>query len=675
MTSSLAYPNSPWEIELVLDVLSTELIRKAVGLVKDEVSDFIKSKKNKDISELVASHKLSIEDADKARSKTLSDLSNLEGSKVTDLLIDHMQRVSSWSELVYFREMPHGKEINDAYIPLDMFLVPIGRHVSEKEKRAKIPVDEVLTSKDHNLVILGGAGAGKTTALRNFANSFLKARPETTKAHSALVLLRFRDARTSHTKGRFVRTLIRQELGLKIDAENTILLDVLPELRKEAENYLEDRILKALSDISAIVLLDGLDEAGTIATKGEVIEELDKLARRCPGIRFILTCRTGELSSMPREFVDYQIAPMTSSQINTFVKKWIPGRSDQSAVRQAIDEKGYSDVAMRPIILAYICSIYERTGDVPSNPRDLYQKMTDIMIEEWDDDRVVIRDKRGSVFNRQRKREFLERFAFYASFETGRSTFSEFDVSALLKALRGRFRLGRIDMQSVVQSLEEHTSLFVKTGRRGDYEFSHKTIQEFMAAEYLVKLGRLPKELPKGRNVVPELAMATALASEPTAYLINVLDSYFRENATIQDALVPLLERLVLEDIVLDGEEGGFDVALFAHSLLKVGQAAFNRRDLLSLINKDGERGIAKPALDIPWLQSFVEGDWEAFCLSIQENYRLIHSVKLSENVLLEPKRNSMLPHRALLVLDAELYQGEIVDTITRTRRGIFGSN
>ena len=44
---------------------------------------------------------------------------------------------------------------------------------------------------------------------------------------------------------------------------------------------------------------------------------------------------------------------------------------------------------------------------------------------------------------------------------------------------------------SVIAELESHTGLFIQSGF-DQFEFAHKSLQEFLTAEYLVKLPSIP---------------------------------------------------------------------------------------------------------------------------------------------------------------------------------------
>jgi len=77
------------------------------------------------------------------------------------------------------------------------------------------------------------------------------------------------------------------------------------------------------------------------------------------------------------------------------------------------------------------------------------------------------------------------------------------------------------EAQQVVNELETHTGLFIQSGYE-QFEFAHKSLQEYLAAEYLVKLPSIPPERRILFKLPNELAIAVTISSNPSDYIIQV---------------------------------------------------------------------------------------------------------------------------------------------------------
>ena len=51
----------------------------------------------------------------------------------------------------------------------------------------------------------------------------------------------------------------------------------------------------------------------------------------------------------------------------------------------------FADTSIKPLNLAHLCAIYNRIGNVPEQPKTIYRKVVNLLIEEWDEQRLIIR--------------------------------------------------------------------------------------------------------------------------------------------------------------------------------------------------------------------------------------------------------------------------------------------
>jgi hypothetical protein len=90
-----------------------------------------------------------------------------------------------------------------------------------------------------------------------------------------------------------------------------------------------------------------------------------------------------------------------------------------------------------------------------------------------------------------RKAEFLANLAYNLTISVKRSAFTKDDLVHAYEKMFDNFGLPRGDAAKVANELESHTGLFVQGGYEL-FEFSHKSLQEYLTAEFIVKLPAIP---------------------------------------------------------------------------------------------------------------------------------------------------------------------------------------
>ena len=78
----------------------------------------------------------------------------------------------------------------------------------------------------------------------------------------------------------------------------------------------------------------------------------------------------------------------------------------------------------------------------------------------------------------------MSHLSFWLSYERQKNYFTEQDLYECYNLICMEHNLPKYQMKSVVAELESHTGLVVQTGVK-IFEFSHKSLQEFLTAKYL----------------------------------------------------------------------------------------------------------------------------------------------------------------------------------------------
>jgi hypothetical protein len=127
-----------------------------------------------------------------------------------------------------------------------------------------------------------------------------------------------------------------------------------------------------------------------------------------------------------------------------------------------------------------------------------------------------------------------------------KSVFSKEDLLQVYEKIYNDYGLVRQQAQQVVNEIESHTGLLLQSGYE-TFEFAHKSLQEYLTAEYLVRLPSIPNDISKLSKIPSELAVAVTISSRPSLYLSELVSNRFLLQPISEDVLKAFLSRLFLE--------------------------------------------------------------------------------------------------------------------------------
>jgi hypothetical protein len=186
----------------------------------------------------------------------------------------------------------------------------------------------------------------------------------------------------------------------------------------------------------------------------------------------------------------------------------------------------FADAAIRPLTIAHLCAIYERAGRIPDKPKTVYRKIVNLLLEEWDEQRSVKRQSSYANFEVDRKFEFLTNLAYVLTTSARGAVFRKKDLINAYEKIHENFGLPLGEAAKVANELESHTGLFIQAGYEL-FEFSHKSLQEYLTAEFIVRLPAVPRHPSLLLNIPNELAIATAISSQASQYLTHLIFERF----------------------------------------------------------------------------------------------------------------------------------------------------
>lgn len=499
------------------------------------ISNFL-DKGVKKITKIINSkNKEWIKENDLKQAKILSDLASMEAAVNFNL-----KQTYNWCKEVSFKEMNGAKSTSKIFIDLDFYLTP-NKYLTEEEIPKRILLKSVLKKIERHLIIIGGPGAGKTTMLKHITNNFYDKNKE--NQFTAPVVIRLREIDFGEMKYPKIDTLhdvIYSYFGLNINYPN------------ETNNIYEISVFKRrvisefLDELNILLLIDGFDELPNVKIKESILLELQQIIYSLNKSKVILTTRTGDNDFHIENTKVFEICPLSEKQIEKFASKYIKKINDKNKFLKELKKSPFWDAAMRPLTLAHLCVIFERYNEIPQKPKSIYRRIIRLLLEEWDIQRGINRQSLYDKFDIDRKAEFLANMAYLLTTEIKKSNFSKDDLENCYLRICFNFELPQKQVSKVINEIESHNGLFVQVGY-DKFEFAHKSIQEYLVADYIIKLPTLPSNIEEILNIPNELAIAVSISSNPNIYFgILVLD-LLKNNIGENYFLKPFLYRIIIE--------------------------------------------------------------------------------------------------------------------------------
>ncbi|MGD1854004.1 MAG: NACHT domain-containing protein [Leptolyngbyaceae cyanobacterium] len=269
-----------------------------------------------------------------------------------------------------------------------------------------------VANKKQYLMVLGGPGSGKSTFLRKLGLEALRT---------------FHYEYTAY-QHRHIPVL----LELKRFESDTIDIQAL--IAQEFENCgfpaPMDFVQQALKQGKLLIVLDGLDEVPT-PNLDNVIIAIQDFVDRYDQNRFVASCRTAAYRGGFTRFSDVGMADFDDEQIEQFIINWFSSEQDAQCatskkcwkILQDSKNKAAKELAHTPLLLTFLCLVYDRSQRFPTNRSNLYQRALRILLEEWAAEKRIERDEIYEGLSIELEESLLSEIA-YAGFESDQLFFS-----------------------------------------------------------------------------------------------------------------------------------------------------------------------------------------------------------------------------------------------------------
>ncbi|MEM9265169.1 MAG: NACHT domain-containing protein [Cyanobacteria bacterium P01_F01_bin.13] len=345
------------------------------------------------------------------------------------------------------------------------------RWIEDTKKSRQIGID--VANREQYLTVLGQPGVGKSTFLRKIGLEALKGR---------------------HGKYKHICFPVFLELkrfdGLDLNIEEQIAKELEICGFPNAEAFTK----KSLQQGKLLVLLDGLDEVPTKKLTN-VIHELNDFFDKHFKNRFIASCRIAAYKGYFKSCTDVVVAPFNRKQIKQFIDNWFQTELDiqQNTANkcwellQRAENAAAMELAQTPLLLTFLCLVYDRSQSLSDNRSRLYKKALDILLEEWASEKRLQHDMIYQGLHSELEKVLLSEFA-YEKFTGDQLFFSKGTIiDHIANFLKDTLDAPEsLNCKEVLNAIEVQQGILVE--RAEDvYSFSHLTIQEFLVARYLAK--------------------------------------------------------------------------------------------------------------------------------------------------------------------------------------------
>ncbi|MFO0148310.1 MAG: NACHT domain-containing protein [Microcystis sp.] len=329
----------------------------------------------------------------------------------------------------------------------------------------------LLANQEQYLMVLGDPGIGKSTFLRKVGLEALKGNKDSYQHSLTPVLLELKNFKEN-------------EINIQALIEEEFKICGFPNVEKNISNKLEKGEL--------LILLDGLDEVPT-ANVYNVIEKIQDFVDRHYKNRFILSCRTAARTNL-RQFTDIEIVEFDDQQIQSFIEHWFSSELDRKnetakncwELLQKKEYKSAKELAHTPLLLTFLCWVYDDKQSFPTNRSCLYQDALRILLETWSAEKRL--PNRGLVYENLsiEQEEILLSEVAYQNFVADKLFLEKREIVKQIKDhLKQNLNAPQhLDGEKVLKTIEIEQGILVERAR-DIYSFSHLTLQEYLTAQYI----------------------------------------------------------------------------------------------------------------------------------------------------------------------------------------------
>ncbi len=357
-----------------------------------------------------------------------------------------------------------GAATDEGFVELHVF------HFALKTRRSKgqsvqepflqaFPVPGILNRRERLFLILGHAGAGKSTSLKRLAYVLAQRGLGSEGAYQIPVMLR--------------------AIAIAEKADTASLVELCAEetnrvAGSDSPSFTPSDLLSG----KVTVLIDALDEISDEESRKTVLERILEFHGNYPSCQIIITSRDYRAiveNENLRQFNQYRLSPINYKQAAQIITRFQKGRNlptelSQEILRRLQDVHG---MELNPLLVTVFAATSEYSRqDIPANITELFKKFTEMMLGRWDATKGLTQQYHAPL-----KDFLLRRIAF----EMQRRRTIAIDLDEFKSLIQGELttRGHLADVDQLLDEILNRSALLRVIGN--NVEFRHLLIQEFFA--------------------------------------------------------------------------------------------------------------------------------------------------------------------------------------------------
>ncbi|WP_232231666.1 NACHT domain-containing protein [Coleofasciculus chthonoplastes] len=343
------------------------------------------------------------------------------------------------------------------------------------------------------------------------------------------------------------------------DANTLSLLDYI--CQEFSDRGVSGETVKTLlQEGKLLILLDGWDEISPLR-RFSLFNKLRWFCNRYAKNRYVITCRTGVELYRFGGFTEVELADWTLTQISHFARKYfvaLAGVNWERGLAKATEfgvqleypeNRTIQDMAKTPLLLSFICHVFQSQARFPRQQARFYQEGLDILLQKWDHSKGVERDSPEqplALVNRLKLLEHLGSVTLTQQQYCLSQSQVEHYIGDYLRTIPDYQEVDpvglQIQSQGVLKAIECHHGVLVERSRRV-YSFANLSLQQyFTAREFTTKTNQNP-------DAIAELVTHLTEQSWREVFLFTV--TLLRHPEQLIQAMKQGVDQLLIPDLRL----------------------------------------------------------------------------------------------------------------------------
>lgn len=348
----------------------------------------------------------------------------------------------------------------DELVPSDKIIaLAIADGFPDGPQTNDVTIEELLHQRDGltKIALLGHPGSGKTTSLQYIAYRLVR---DVAPTQQIPILLRCRNftVRKFPTFNDFIYAAIRELTSFSV------------------ENVLRSEKIDKNSSVT--LLIDGIDELR--AGSEEVFFRLlhDFLEDPDTNIaRVIVSSRFDAFHEAEKKLEGwhrYSLMPFDDEQIHNFVNNWFDDATRTEPLIARLMDRRLAELASRPFLLAMICLVFQRGGDLGLNRSELYAKAVTYLERRHAD---IVPERTVRI-----RRLVLQALAL-RSLQLGTGELDKWTAAGIAASVLAKEGEQLDSFETTIKQLDEAArDVGILQSALGRYSFLHRTFQEFLVS-------------------------------------------------------------------------------------------------------------------------------------------------------------------------------------------------